>query len=72
MDTSALTAIIMQPDAPKPAPSAQAGEVEIRTIDYSYDLLYRLTSADYDDAYFHYSYVLLKESEESYIMAADQ
>jgi len=32
------------------------GEVEV-TIDYTYDSLYRLTAADYDDGtYFHYTY----------------
>jgi RHS repeat-associated protein len=33
------------------------GDVVTRTIDYSYDTLYRLTAADYDDGtFFHYTY----------------
>jgi RHS repeat-associated protein len=40
-----------------PAPAPQAGEVVTRVIDYSYDPLYRLTAADYDDGtFFHYTY----------------
>jgi YD repeat-containing protein len=40
-----------------PAPVPQEGEVVTRVIDYSYDPLYRLTAADYDDGtFFHYTY----------------
>jgi RHS repeat-associated protein len=40
-----------------PAPAPQAGEVVTRVINYSYDPLYRLTAADYDDGtFFHYIY----------------
>jgi RHS repeat-associated protein len=40
-----------------PAPAPQAGEVVTRVIDYTYDPLYRLTGADYDDGtFFHYTY----------------
>jgi RHS repeat-associated protein len=56
-----MAAIVLKPvgenTSSMPAPAPQAGEVVTRVIDYSYDPLYRLTAADYDDGtFFHYSY----------------
>jgi RHS repeat-associated protein len=56
-----LAAIVLKPFGENgsymPAPAPQAGEVITRVIDYSYDPLYRLTGADYDDGtFFHYTY----------------